>query len=94
MKSQPPQTNPFSSWDPESLSQELFARYGPLVGGRDLAVLLGYPSVAALIQADRRKTVGVRIFEIENRRGRFAFTQDVGNWLAALRIRTANQFRD
>lgn len=94
MKSTPIQTTPFSRWDPDSLSQELFARFGPLIGGRELAMLLGYPSVAALIQADRRKKVGVRIFEIENRRGRFAFSQDVGDWLAALRTRTANQSRD
>ena len=88
MKTIPTRTVPISGWDSESLAQELFSRFGPLVGGRDLAVLLGYPSVAALTQAERRKTVGIRIFEIENRRGRFAFTEDVGNWLAELRTRT------
>lgn len=90
MKAKQHATEPFSDWSGESLARELFTRFGPLVGGSDLARLLGFQTVAALRQAELRKTLGVKTFGIENRRGRFAFTQDVSTWLAQLRLRTVD----
>lgn len=63
----------------------MYGRYGPLVGGHELAKLLGFQSAAALRQAEIRVTLPIAVFSIENRRGRFAFTEDVANWLASLR---------
>lgn len=60
----------------------LSARYGELIGTGDLWHVLGYPSRVALQRAYSRGTVGLTLFEIENRRGRFALTTDVSNWLA------------
>lgn len=78
----------FSEWNAENLRQDLYGRYGPLVGGQDLAKLLGFQTAAALRQAEIRVTLPIAVFSIENRRGRFAFTEDVANWLASLRHRT------
>ena len=56
-------------------------RYGVLVGSRDLWGLLGYPSVDAFRKAAYRGKLPVRVFPIENRRGRFAMASDVAAWI-------------
>jgi hypothetical protein len=60
---------------------ELFDRYGPLIGGKDLQKVLGYRNGDTYRQAVFRKTVPIKTFEIDNRRGRFALTTDIANWL-------------
>ncbi len=45
---------------------------------------LGFLSAAAFRQEKARGTVGVRIFKIPHRRGSFAFTQEVEQWIANL----------
>ena len=72
---------------------QLLERYGPVVGGQDLRRLLGYPSPASFRQAAMRGTIPVPVFEIPNRRGRFALTQEVATWLIACR-NTATQPTD
>lgn len=67
------------------LETDLFERYGPVIGGRNLSEALGYRSVDAFRQAACRKTVPVPIFTIENRRGRFALVSEVAQWLAQQR---------
>ncbi|WP_449301645.1 hypothetical protein [Pseudoxanthomonas mexicana] len=62
--------------------QDLLERYGPLLTGEVLRVSLGYPSQAALRQSLSRNTTPVRTFRIPGRRGRFALTLDVAQWLA------------
>lgn len=74
--------------DPEfekQLSEELMARYGLLVGGKDLQMALGYPSNAAFRQSIARKTTPIPVFRIENRKGKFALTKDLAAWLSARR---------
>lgn len=61
--------------------QELFEWYGPLIGGKDLQKVLGYRTGDAYRQAVFRNTIPIKTFEIENRRGRFALTADVAQWL-------------
>lgn len=67
------------------LESDLFDRYGPVIGGKNLSEALGYRSVDAFRQAACRKTVPVPIFTIENRRGRFALVSEVAQWLAQQR---------
>ena len=67
--------------DPLPLDKRLFDLYGPLLGGQDLCVALGYRSSAALRQARKRGKVGVRTFALPGRKGTFASTTEVAAWL-------------
>jgi len=66
----------------EQLESDLMDRYGPVVTGESLREVLGFPSMSALRQALARGTISVPIFEIKNRRGKFALIKDVAFWLA------------
>ena len=72
------------------LERQLMHRYGPLIGNEDLCQALGYPSKDAFRQALARKNVPVPVFDIENRRGKFALIGDVARWLVAQRSRSIN----
>lgn len=65
-----------------ALLKDLQARWGPVIGGEPLATALGFPSLGAFRRALSRGNVGVPVFQIEGRRGRFALTRDVAAWLA------------
>lgn len=69
------------------LERELTNRYGPIVSNDNLRLVLGYASKEAFRQALSRKTIPIAVFEIENRRGKFALIRDVAAWLAAQRER-------
>ncbi len=73
----------------ESLESELFSRHGPMISGDELRKALGYVSKEAFRQSLVRKTVPVPVFEIDNRRGKFALVKDVANWLAKQRTTAA-----
>ena len=64
------------------MQRQMLMQYGPLLGGSALYQALGFPSAAGMRQAALRNQVGVRLFSIENRRGKFALTRDVAHWLA------------
>jgi hypothetical protein len=66
-------------------ARELMRAYGPLMSGEDLRRALGYPSKGAYNQAIARGLLPVPVFGIERRRGKFALTQDVANWLITQR---------
>lgn len=68
------------------LQASLELRHGPLLGGAALVAALGYPSAAALRQARRRGHVAVSLFTLPKRRGYFALTSEVAEWLAQARI--------
>lgn len=57
-----------------------------LLSGRPLQMALGYRTLESLRQAIKRGTVPVRVFPIENRRGKFALPKDVARWLVHLEI--------
>lgn len=61
--------------------------YGPLVGGPELERLLGFTSSAAFRQAAYRDRLPVKVFSLPDRRGKFAFTSDIAEWLLELRMR-------
>lgn len=64
------------------LRDSLTKLYGPLLSSRELWKIFGYSSPAAYRQARARKSLPVGEFEIEGRRGYFALTYDVAQWLA------------
>lgn len=67
------------------LRETLLRLHGPLLGGDALVSALGHRSAASLRQARRRGQVAVPLFTVPNRRGWFALTLDVADWLAAMR---------
>ena len=55
------------------LEKDLLLMYGsPLITGEDLQKAMGFRSVDALRQAIVRKTIPVRVFSLDNRRGKYA----------------------
>lgn len=66
----------------EEIEHDLHARHGAVLGGAALYRSLGFPTAAAMRQAFSRGKVPVPVFEIPDRRGRFARTRDVAQWLA------------
>jgi hypothetical protein len=65
----------------DQLVAELTALFGPLVGGDDLIKILCYRNPAAFRQAQRQGRLGVRVFNLPARRGKFALTKDVAAWM-------------
>ncbi|MDR7282907.1 MULTISPECIES: hypothetical protein [Pseudomonas fluorescens group] len=68
------------------LERQLSERYGAMLGSKDLWRELGFPSPNAFRQALTRGTLDVPVFEVSNRRGRFALAKDVANWIASQRL--------
>lgn len=73
------------------LLNDLSSRYGEVIGGEMLSKALGFQSVAAMKQAIKRGTLHIPTFFIESRRGRFALTTDVADWLAECRANAEKQ---
>jgi hypothetical protein len=65
----------------QELLRSLTEVYGPLIASRFLWKVLGFPSAAAYRQARVRNTIPVKEFDIESRKGKFALTVDVVDWL-------------
>lgn len=63
------------------LSDFLAREYGVVIGGRNLRKVLGFESATAFGRAVRAGHVGVPLFELPGRRGRFALAQDLATWL-------------
>ncbi|HBO4599509.1 TPA: hypothetical protein L6A81_25825 [Pseudomonas aeruginosa] len=68
------------------LEQLLTTRYGVMLGSKDLWRELGFRSPNAFRQALARGTLDVPVFEVQNRRGRFALAKDVADWVARQRM--------
>ena len=69
------------------LEVDLLQIYGPVLTGKDLQKTLGYASKDAFRQAITRKLIPVPLFEMKNRRGKFALAKDVACYLAQQRCR-------
>lgn len=67
------------------LNDQFVQQFGPILSSEVLAKALGYRSIAAYRQAVVRDTVPVPLFQIPNRRGRFALARDVAIWLSRQR---------
>jgi hypothetical protein len=66
------------------LADELIRSSGPLLPTQALWRALLFPSSAAFRQAKSRGRLQVKVFKIPGRRGTFAFTEDVAEWLRSL----------
>lgn len=67
----------------EQLEKELLLMYGsPLITGEELRKAMGFRSVDALRQAIVRQTIPVKVFSLDNRRGKYALVKDIARWLA------------
>lgn len=62
-------------------ARRLLAENGPLLSGKELWQTLGFRSSAAFRQAKLRGAIGVPVFSLPDRRGTYAFTADVADWL-------------
>lgn len=67
------------------LNAQFVQQFGPILSSEVLVKALGYRSAAAYRQAVTRDTVPVPLFQIPNRRGRFALARDVAIWLSQQR---------
>lgn len=72
-----------------ALEEDLLRLHGPVLTGDTLRLALGYVSKDAFRQSIVRKTVPVPLFEMENRRGKYALTKDVAGFLARQRYQGA-----
>lgn len=59
----------------------LHGTYGPVMNGRAICKVLHYPSAAALQAAKARGKLPFRTVEFEGRKGLFASTADVAQYL-------------
>lgn len=73
---------PLSHDDTVALTARLIAQHGELVGGNALARCLGYRTQRAFQMAIQRGQVPVETFALFGRRGRYARTFQVAEWLA------------
>lgn len=73
----------------ETLASELEValrdRYGLMVGSTALWRELGYSSYEAFRKAKQRGRIEVPLFDVPNRRGSFALSSEVANWIARQR---------
>jgi hypothetical protein len=65
----------------DALVSQLRQQHGHLLSGEALWRALGFKSAAAFRQAKARGVVGIRLFNIPNRRGTFATAREVAEWL-------------
>lgn len=63
------------------LASELISLFGPIMGGQDLYSALGFKTYAAFHRCHLQGDLGVHIFKLPGRRGWYAFTTDIANWL-------------
>ena len=63
------------------LECDLLRQFGPLLGGADLRRALGFRSDVTFRRAIRLGKLPVHVFEVEGRKGKFALTTDVAQWL-------------
>lgn len=63
------------------LKERLLKLYGPMVGGAELRKILGYNAANTFNRAKRLKLISVHIFSLPTRRGSFALTSDIAEWL-------------
>jgi hypothetical protein len=68
----------------QNLLNDLMDRYGPMVGGKDLYLALGFKSYGAFRLANERNEIPIKIFKIPKRRDWYALTSDLAQWQLSL----------
>jgi hypothetical protein len=67
-----------------NLSNELLNKYGPMIGGSDLYLALGFKTYGTFRLAKERGEIPIEIFKIPKRRDWYALTADLAQWLITL----------
>jgi hypothetical protein len=67
------------------LQQDLSKRYGEVIGGDTLRLVLGFATMSAFKAAISRETLTLPTFFIKGRKGRHALTSEVAAWLIECR---------
>lgn len=67
-----------------NLSSELLNKYGPMIGGSDLYLALGFKTYGTFRLAKERGEIPIEIFKIPKRRDWYALTADLAQWLITL----------
>lgn len=65
----------------DELVERLTRTLGIVVGGSALSKALGYRTQGAFRQALTRNRIPIPVFALDGRRGRFALTSDIAQWL-------------
>lgn len=63
------------------LENSMTQKYGPLLGGEDLWKCLGFKTRPAFYKAVKTGKLNLNVFKVNGRRGLFALTCDVCEWL-------------
>jgi len=63
------------------VTQWLLQEHGPLMSGEALWRSIGFKNAAAFRQAKYQRRLCVPVFSIPQRRGTFALTKDVADWI-------------
>ena len=77
-----PQFMPLSEADAQALTKRLLSTHGELIGGLPLARCMGFRTARAFQVAAQRGHLPIETFALPGRRGRFARTFQVAQWLA------------
>lgn len=74
---------PLTHEQTQALTQRLLAEHGELIGGHALARCLGYRTQRAFQMGIQRGQLPVEAFTLTGRRGHYARTFEVAQWLAS-----------
>jgi len=77
-----PQFMPLNEADAQALTKRLLSTHGELIGGLPLARCMGFRTARAFQVAAQRGHLPIETFALPGRRGRFARTFQVAQWLA------------
>ena len=75
----------------DKLAEQLLTKHGRLMYGSDLWRTLGYSSAEAFRKARAQNRLEISVFSLPNRRGTFAFTRHVADWIKNLAMEVNNQ---
>ena len=67
----------------DQMNLDLYLPRAPILGGADIARIMGFPTTEALYKARQAGRLPVELFQLPGRRGWFAATQSVREWLQA-----------
>ena len=73
---------PLTETDAQALMNRLLSCHGELIGGLPLARCMGYRTARAFQVAAQRGQLPIETFPLSGRRGRYARTFQVAQWLA------------
>lgn len=75
----------------ERLRADLLSRYGVMLDHIQLREVLGYRTASAFQRAVTLGRIGVRVFNVPGRRGKFALSADLALWLWSAKKRAEEE---